>query len=46
MEERRIRVPIRRPFTRRPIPPGERHRDRKNDYRRTPKHPEKENPDE
>lgn len=37
-----IKVPVPQPFTREPIKPVRRHRDRKNDYRRQPKHPEKE----
>lgn len=37
-EESPLKVPARRPFTRTPIKPVERHRDDKNDYRRAPKH--------
>lgn len=36
-----VKVPPSRPFTRVPIPPVKRYRDRKNDYQRQPKHKEK-----
>lgn len=37
-ESRRVRIPRSRPHSREPIPPVERHKDRKNDYQRRPKH--------
>lgn len=33
-----LKVPVPKPFTRRPIKPVVRHADRKNDYRRQDKH--------
>lgn len=33
-----VNVPVQRPFTRTPIQPVRRHVDRKNDFKRQPKH--------
>lgn len=38
MASKKIKVPVPKPFTRTPIPPVRREKDRKNDYVRQPKH--------